>query len=95
MACRKHEPVPAIEVPADLSVPDKLSFLLSSGDRWVRCKRCGVLGAYTNGRQKFGAQRPRWCRSPEGASYAAQRVAELSAWLSERMVAQSTMANTD
>jgi hypothetical protein len=31
----------------------------------------------------------------EGASYAAQRVAELSAWVSERMAAQNKMANTD
>ena len=87
MTCRKHEPVPAIEIPADLPASDRLSFLLSSGDRWVKCKRCGALGAHTDGRQRGGLRRPRWCRSPEGETYAAQRVAELSAWVGERIAA--------
>src|SRR5262245_44192954 len=83
LACRKHEPVAAIVVPTELPEADRLSFILSSGDRWVRC------GAYTDGRQRGGRRRPRWCRSPEGETYAAWRVAELPASVEERRAAHA------
>lgn len=85
--CRKHEPVPAIDLPEELTQSDHIAFLLSGGDKWVRCKHCGIIGSYTNGRQKGGGRRPRWWRHPYDADCAGERVASLTKWVSERMKA--------
>lgn len=85
--CRKHEPVPAINLPEELTQSDRIAFLLSGGDKWVKCQHCGLLGSHTNGKQKGGARRPRWWRSPYDAQYAAERVASLTKWVEGRMAA--------
>ena len=87
MSCRKHEPEPAITVPDTLSDSAKLSFALWQGSGFVRCRQCGMLGAYTNGRQKAGVSKPRWFRSPDGAKHAEQEIAKWAAWVREQMSA--------
>lgn len=91
--CRKHDPVPAIDLPEGLTQSDRIAFLLSGGDKWVRCKHCGLLGSYTNGRQKGGARRPRWCHPTDGA-YATERVASLTKWVAERAAAATPKVST-